>query len=790
MNITNPIYSSWEQSRQIGEHSIILPFEPPDLKKISYQDLPENKQYFRRTYLPDNWNKLPLSDKKKFANTEWNKRGREGEQGEGFWFMNGGKLEWMCSSHYFYSNWWNIGRSIISKFPEFIEDDRDIYYPFFTDADRDWHYLVDNIFYGTKSLGLVTIENRRGGKTMRIAAYQYEKVSKTHNAKGGTQSRNDEDSYNVFSKVIYGWRHLPSFFKPFDTGDKNPVNDLIFDEPRKRDTKNPNNDYTLFYDQIDENSEPSSSDTQIIDDESDDKKEIDILYSSINYETANEGAYDGTEQLVNLQDEFGKISRKRNIDLLERIRVVCECCMIGSEKVGIVLATTTVEEMEKSGGDQAKRLWIQSSTLDSDARLNPEVFKAGNALDENGFTMSKLHRYFKRSSYGFFGRDEKGVPFLNRHGYSDEERARAYFERKRKNKVGVILNSEKRKFPLEIDDCWVADGKKALYDTIRLEQQIFYNDTLPRNHQDGEISFPIQGNFKWKNGVRDSEVEWHTCDDGKWLNAWMPLPNDRNKKVINYAGKPCPGNKHIGVFGLDPYDDKFTYDNRKSDAASYGLLKKNPMKPLDSDIPITEYVNRPTDPNIMYEDMIMQCVFYGWQILPERNKQGVIKYFEQRGYMEYIMQQPEETHSEWSKNNSDDDAPGIAMSGEYPRTALRESIESYIYQNVGVIFDEKGNQRMGKVYFNRLLLQLRDIDMEEKWTKFDCMVGFGLSLLGSRQYIPKKADSEAVYVFREYGTGLGMQQPVDEKSPVTGRMNSILKTPEQRRKELEEMVKD
>ena len=64
---------------------------------------------------------------------------------------------------------------------------------------------------------------------------------------------------------------------------------------------------------------------------------------------------------------------------------------------------------------------------------------------------------------------------------------------------------------------------------------------------------------------------------------------------------------------------------------------------------VCEYINRPPKAEIFYEDMIKMCVFYGCQILVENNKVGILKYFENRGYYEYLMDRPDMTHTEWSR---------------------------------------------------------------------------------------------------------------------------------------------
>lgn len=712
MSVLIPAYKDFKQERHIGEHTIFLP-DPPDLKKIHYKELPKEKQYFRRSYLPDNWATMPKDDRNIFANWQWDIRGRENEKGEGFWFWNNGKLEWMSPNHYVYCNWWRIGKVQIPK--EYLEDKRDIYYPFFTDADRDWHYLADHCFDDPACGGLFSIEFRRGGKTYRMGCYQYEKISKTHDAKGGTQSRDDTDSYNVFEKIIYGWRNLPPFFKPVDIGNNNPVTNLVFDEPKKINTKVTQKTYS------------------------------DVLHSWIDYGNASEGYYDGKEQLINIQDEIGKIQAKRGINLLERIRVVVECCFIMGQKVGMVLASTTVEEMEKNGGKQAKDLWNRSTTLDSDAKRFPEIFSQGVALDEFGSTMSKLKRYFRPSYKGFLGLDDKGVCFVDRYGNSDEERTKSYFLKKRANKKGAELASEKRKFPLTIEDCWTSDIKKASFDTIRIEDQLAYNETLAPSLKLGQLHYPMRGNFYWIE--KNKSAGFAPDENGRWTVVWLPHENNRNKSFIDENGFQNPACTDTGCFGLDPYDHRSTADNRKSNAGSYGVLKHDALNPAMSMVTVTEYLNRPETPEIMYDDIAKQCVMFGWEVFAENQKPGCVNYFVNQGLEKYLGGTVAETEDDyWHDETKKNKTYGVSTAGGEIRGQMLESVESYVYRYVGKL----ENGTFGKCFFDILLNQLKDMEHGGDWTKYDAYVGFSLALLGCRRYKPKEEKHELVNMFPRF----------------------------------------
>lgn len=429
-----PKYKGFEQERQIGEYKILLP-DPPNLKDIGNKDLSKEKQKFYPTKLPKDIMSWDKKAREEFEANEWSKRLN------GYWFWNNGNLEWVTGTNYFYINWWSI----------------DIGLPSFVDSDRDWYYLWWYVQNNTKARGFVNLEGRRSGKTWKGTCCLYESTSRIPNRQSGIQSKTDDDASKVFKKLIFSWKKVPYFFKPVDAGESNPKSQLEFIEPSKRNTKIQKKEYGL------------------------------VLDSFIDYESSGEEAYDGTKQLVNYQDEIGK-SKKVNVN--ERIKIVRECIVDGSDIIGKIIATSTVEEMEKKGGKYCKMVWDGA---------DPDPTK----LLPNGETQNGLLRYFKPSDFGYRGKDANGVPFVDEWGYSDRPRTKAYIEatvaalKKKEDK-----NSYRRKYPLTIRDCFISDSKKSVYDTDKIEQQLFHNESLV----DGTL---IKGDFKWKNGEIDTDVIWH-----------------------------------------------------------------------------------------------------------------------------------------------------------------------------------------------------------------------------------------------------------------------------------------
>ena len=665
-----PKYNNFNQEKKIGEYTIHLP-DPPDLGKIANNSLPKEKQKFIKTKLPQDIFSWDAKARFDFEAKEWEKKTK------GYWFWNNGNLEYITGSNYLFINWWTAEGGI----------------PIFTDAQRDlfllWKFKVaDN----PKARGLIFLTGRRFGKTHIANCLCYDTITQLPERQhGGIQSKSNTDAKKVFDKMVLSWKYLPYFFKPVDSGDSNPASQLQFREPSKRDTKNQKKEYGL------------------------------VLNSFIDYENSKEVAYDGARLEFVTQDEIGKDTEN---DVYQRIQVVRECVM-DDGIIGKIFATSTVEEMEKGGGENCKKIWDESA---------PDV------LMPNGETQLGLLRYFNPAYYGDRKKDDNGVCFVDEYGYTDTERSKASLIAKRKAiKSNSLLLSERRKYPIEIEDCFISANKNSPFDTIKIEQQINHNETIPTD-------LVVTGDFYWENGVPDTRVFFNPKPEGKFKILWMPEVGKRNNFVIR-RGNKYPASTEDGCLGLDPYDNKETVDNKKSDAACYGFRKFNPLLPYDTGIFILEYVHRPHLPEIMWEDMIMASVFYGWEILIESNKIGTINHFRRRGYEGYLMKRPEETQTEHSKKMEE---AGIPMSGDEARMSLIYATESYIINSVGLIEKEGEEPRMGKCYFKKLLDNWNRFDFEQKWTKYDSMVGAGLALLGARKHIPKVKPQKDFNFFRTF----------------------------------------
>ena len=142
---------------------------------------------------------------------------------------------------------------------------------------------------------------------------------------------------------------------------------------------------------------------------------------------------------------------------------------------------------------------------------------------------------------------------------------------------------------------------------------------------------------------------------------------------------------------------------------------------------VCEYISRPPKAEMFHEDMLMTCIFYGSPLLVENNKIGLIRHFERRGYMEYIMERPENTHTKFSKGKQKE--RGIPANSQAVIQAQAEAVASYIYDYVGYNTD---TGEVGICYFNDLLLDWAEFDIHNR-TKFDATISSSLALLAAQK---------------------------------------------------------
>lgn len=662
----------------------------PSKKNIAGWNLPKKDQKWKRAELPEDWDELPPDAQEKFAFEE------DRKCSEGYWFYNNGIATYITGDHYHYINWFKI----------------DSGYPEYRDRDRRWFFhwnLCDN---DEECLGQIYGKHRRDGYSYRVDSIILNRARKTFNANYGMVSKTGEDAKEMFNKLVHGFLEYPPFFKPQVQSAEDVKKELVFKTPQQRVTfKNRGT-----------------------------KKEI-SLNTKIDWKNTKDNSYDGMKLKVLASDESAK--NPVDVSIEKWFNIAKTCLVLGSRIVGKMLMGSTLNEVKK-GGQGFLNIWSNSDT---------------NKKTENGRTISGLWRYFVTCADGLEGFiDEYGMsvidtpenPVMGIDGKKIKKGARQWIldELKARKDAGdmVAYYEFKRQFPLSEDDMFASPAnERTCWDIDKIHQQLEHNAIVS---VDRTIA---TGYFDWANGVRDcGTVVWHPVDKESHLAkhsfVWFPEPMERNKSTM-MMGKKAPANAHIGLFTLDPYAAVNTVDGRQSKAASHGFKKFDFSAPKHlSEVFVGEYWNRLRDPLLVYEDMIMQAVYFGWPIIPERNIKNCNDYFRNRDYHNYLLAAPSMTAEEFNDNRDKVQDAGLANTAGKTQQQLVEYLASYIANHVGV--NEKTGE-MGYMPFDNTLKDWLAFDIM-KWTPYDLTVSSMLATTASRAFVPIKKEIKVLNMFPMY----------------------------------------
>jgi hypothetical protein len=575
----------------------------------------------------------------------------------------------------------------------------DVGYPYFLNFQREIFLHMAACEIDSRCIGQLYTKCRRSGYTNICSAVLVDEATQVKDKLMGIQSKTGKDAQeNIFmKKVVYMFRNYPFFFKPIQDGTTNPRMELAFREPSKRITKKNKTSQTG-----------------------------EALNTVINWKNTTNNAYDGEKLHLLYLDEAGKWERPT--DIKDAWRIQRTCLIVGRRIVGKAMVGSTVNPMDK-GGKQYKDLWKDSSPLQRNA---------------NGRTVSGLYRLFipaQESLEGFFdiyGNPVTDTPEKTIEGIDGESiniGAKRYLKNERESLKHdpSELNEVTRQFPFTEDEAFRDSIEGSLFNIGKIYQQIEYNDELFPNPV-------VKGNFIWKE--KDKEVVFSADVNGRFKVSWLPpdeqrnvMKVDRGKKIAPFADRGCGG--------VDSYDLDATLDGRGSKGALHLYNKFHIENP--SNMFVVEYCSRPDLAKIFYEDILMSAFFYGYPLLVENNKYGIVRYFESRGYDGYLMDRPE--HLKGASATVNVKTKGIPSNSQDVIQAHAHAIEAYVHDHVGVNYDSGD---MGKMYFNDTMEDWIGFKIDKR-TKFDLTISSGLALLAAQKSKPKERTNFTEHkFFRRY----------------------------------------
>lgn len=512
-------YRAWQHFELHYDVRDDVPDAVADRLEFTRPEPPENPRYIDGYNLPRDKQKFIYYTKKEkqaweermddshiyhdkfleFHEQEWLRRR------DGYWFFNGGRLEYITGSHYMFLQYWMIpveqnGRNITSNAN-------------FRDVHRTLFYALDVAKKDKRCYGLLYYSMRRSGKTEIGVADGFFDTTAHREQKMSIQSKTEKDGKGVFRKLVSGWKNVPSFFKPRDNKDSDPQNIMMFKETK--------------------------SNSEVSDREYSDS----FLNGFIRFDSSKESALDGEFFSYIINDEVGKAPK--GLDINERWNINKECLALGTRIVGFGYVTSTIEDFEKFAAKEAETLWKRSDPIN----------KVDPILDR---TDSGLYRLFLPSYYGYIGEDGSNESFMDEWGYSDIRRSHQYIDSMYKFKKGKDLLSFRRKYPITIDDSFALTDSGNNFSKERLFAQKAYNKLLTK-------AVVRRGNFEWDKGIKNTTVVFYPDAEGRWEVSWMPPDNDRNKYETR-MGTKWP-TRDFGRMGVDPFDASYTRDEGSKGAA-------------------------------------------------------------------------------------------------------------------------------------------------------------------------------------------------------------------------------
>ena len=660
---------------------IALPSIP---KKINGKELKKEDQVFIQTPKPATLKKIKSIYNFKSYNEDIKEKYYEyinkefDFRSDGYWFMCNGEPCYLTGSHYIYLNWTKI----------------DVGSPDFRHANRLFFYFWEACKADYRCYGMCYLKNRRSGFSFMASSEVVNVATVTRDSRFGILSKTGADAKKMFTdKVVPISTNYPFFFKPIQDGMERPKTELSYKVPSRRLTRKTIQATTPTAEESDQMG----------------------LDTTIDWKNTGDNSYDGEKLQILVHDESGKWEKPDNI--LNNWRVTKTCLRLGSKIVGKCMMGSTSNALDK-GGSNFKKIYN-----DSDLTKKKR--------NRNGQTASGLYALFIPMEWNFEGFINKfGFPVFDTpetpvKGIDGELIYNGVIDHWENEADGLkdnadALNEYYRQFPRTEKHAFRDETKESIFNLSRIYEQIDFNEEMIAS------GYVTKGSFQWKNGVKDTEVQFYPNSEGRFRISWI-LPTDMQNNIEIKNGIKYPGNKAYGAFGCDSYDISGTTDGGGSNGSLHGLTSFS----LSPDVPksqfFLEYIARPQTAEIFFEDVLMAIVFYGMPILAENNKPRLLYHLKRRGYRGFSMNRPDKLRNKLSITEKE--LGGIPNSSEDIRQAHASAIESYIETNVGITDEEHG-----RMYFQRTLEDWSKFNINNR-TKFDASISSGLAIMACQRHL-------------------------------------------------------
>ncbi len=665
---------------------IQLPKVPEDKSTILFSDLPKKEQYWRRGEVPKNITPANVDLWDEYIREEFRRRR------EGIWFMNNGEPVYLTGNHYFALQWCQM---------------------FDNGGYMDFRYAQLKMFYhleacivDNRALGQIFLKSRRTGFTYVVLAILMNMSTGKKNGKYGMTSKSGDDVDEVWMKFSYMFLSLPFFFRPVVKGKEDSPNELFFGMPS-------------------DNTKEAKKSRKM------DLK--DYLNTNIDNRPTKNDSYDSVKLDGYLGDEAYKW--RKPSDYIVHLGMISPTMMPAGRVVGKAFIGSTMGSMNK-GGEQGVEM------------IKGSMVKERNAV--TGKTATALYFYFLAAQdnmeeftdkYGKCWTVKPPRGTKNVLGELIEMGSVDYLlavEEQKRRQSDKALNEQLRTYPRNIEHAMRDESENSVFNLTKLYEQIDFNNELK-----DEQKYTI-GDFDWESGVKDSDVVFNPNPKGRFKVSWIPSVVDGTEglknRVRNINGQFFPMNENCVRFGCDPFSYKSTH-GQGSKGGIHGKTVTLPDGGAPSNKFVVEYIARPADEFIFFEDVIKVCRFYGAPILVESNKLDLLRHMYLRGYRGFAMNRLDRPKDKLNANEKQ--YGGQMMSGQDILESHMGAIGTWIQNYVGIYTDEERNLRpigeMGDMPFNETLRDWLAFNPDKR-TEFDATISSGLSIMACQKekYKPKK----------------------------------------------------
>lgn len=590
------------QPQHVEIHDYVTP--PVPIKKdILFVDYPKKDQYWRRVTYPKLFYEFAqgITETTEEEHSELMECVRMDIERRiyGLWFMNNGVPTYITGHNYFHLQWGDMLNGEV--------DENGKSYPDYREFQRDYFYFLDLCIKDHNCLGGFTAKAKKVGVTQMMASMYANEVITYEKIRLGVMSKTGDECRDTnIAMISYIIDNLPPIITPKRGG--GDTMKLFFGHPTQKQTGTKQYQEKVLRLQKQK-----------------------VLNSVVIGKNTKVGAFDGPRYKHVWCDEFPKYHQSVKISPKAVFDKDSAAVKLQQQIKGKFWATAYTPEVDDIGFLESKTIYYESKKI---------TIKQDSILKR---TKSNLYCYHISSLYATEGT-------FDIYGKADVAKAFQINDEERQNAAGDLKKTQAliRQGARNEDESWMVGGSGSVFDNIRLQDSVNLKERMVFMNK----PFYRRVNLEWEGIPYKSFIKVVDDPNGKWYFTRMLPSGFTNKFMMADEGRNVihPYNEVYFTGGVDPFsymdvDEDGTVGGSKG--ASYTIALPNKL--LDdyfSNITtgdtvskriVAWYCERPTDPNVFFEDMVKETLFFGKRILIENNKEWLTKLFKDKGLKNFLL---------------------------------------------------------------------------------------------------------------------------------------------------------